>query len=231
MAIDVIITIDGPAGTGKSTVAHRLANRLGLDFLDTGAMYRAVALLAIESSIHTADGDGLAAATREADLHFDWSADPPRIMLGERDVTGRIREPEITAIVSIIAGQPEVRTVLVEKQRRIAAAHPRLVTEGRDQGSVVFPDAAVRFYLDADVQVRADRRARQLIEAGRSVDPTRIARDIVERDRLDASRSDGPLVRPVGAIEVDTGDCTVDEVVARLEGITRERLGEAELAS
>lgn len=231
MAIDVIITIDGPAGTGKSTVAHRLANRLGLDFLDTGAMYRAVALLAFENAIDTADGDGLAAATREADLHFDWSADPPRIMLGERDVTGRIREPEITAIVSVVAGQPEVRTVLVEKQRRIAAAHPRLVTEGRDQGSVVFPDAAVRFYLDADVHVRADRRARQMIEAGRSVDPTRIARDIVERDRLDASRSDGPLVRPVGAIEVDTGDCTVDEVVARLEGITRERLGEAELAS
>ena len=226
---DVIITIDGPAGTGKTTVAHKLANRLGLDFLDTGAMYRAAALIAIEQEIDPTAGATVAEAVTAAGLRFDWQADPPRLMLGDRDPGRRIRELDVSSIVSIVAGRPELRRILIEQQRQIAAEHPRLVTEGRDQGSVVFPDAGVRFYLDAQVEVRARRRAAQLVEAGMKAEYDTIVRDIVERDRMDSTRSDGPLVRPDGAVEVDTGDRTADEVVDVLERITREHFPDAGL--
>jgi cytidylate kinase len=223
----VIITIDGPAGTGKSTVAHLLATRLGLDFLDTGAMYRATALVALEREIDPGDGPALAAAVAGLDLHFDWRHDPPRIMVGDRDISRRIRDLDVAEVVSIVAAQAELRSVLVEQQRRIAADHPRLVTEGRDQGSVVFPDAGARFYLDADIAVRADRRARQLIAAGMDVDHEQIVQGIIERDRIDSSRSDGPLIRPQGAIAVDTSEMTAEQVVDELEGLSRERFPDA----
>ena len=226
----VIITIDGPAGTGKSTVAHMLAKRLGLEFLDTGAMYRAAALIALENNIDPSDGPGLAEALMHADLHFDWKSDPPRILVHDRDVGRRIRDLDVSAIVSLVAAQTPVRTVLVQQQRRTAQRHPRLVSEGRDQGSVVFPDASLRFYLDADVRVRAKRRVAQLAAAGKTVDSHRVEHDIQERDRLDASRPDGPLIRPEGAIIIDTGDLSAEKVVDRMESIARERLGDAELA-
>ena len=223
----VIITIDGPAGTGKSTVAHLLATRLGLDFLDTGAMYRAAAFVALEREIDPSDGPALAAAVAGLDLHFDWRHDPPRIMVGDRDISRRIRDLDVAEVVSIVAAQAELRSVLVEQQRRIAADHPRLVTEGRDQGSVVFPNAGARFYLDADIEVRADRRARQLIAAGMDVDHEQIVGGIIERDRIDSSRSDGPLIRPQGAIAVDTSELTAEQVVDELEGLSRERFPDA----
>lgn len=226
-APSVIITIDGPAGTGKSTVAHQLARRLGLEFLDTGAMYRAAALIAIERDIDPHDGAALAAAVGEAHLHFVWSKSPPALMLGDRDISQRIREMDVSQVVSIVAAQPKVREVLVEQQRRIAKQHSRLVTEGRDQGSVVFPDAAVRFYIDARPEVRASRREAQLAAAGKTVDRERVWRDITERDRLDAERADGPLTRPEGSIVIDTTDCTIAEVVADMEAIVRDRLAEA----
>lgn len=217
----VIITIDGPAGTGKSTVAHLLAERLGLDFLDTGAMYRAAALVAIERAIDPRDGAALAAALEAGGLRFDWTAAPPAMLLDGRDVSRRIREQDVNDIVSVVAAQPRLREVLVRQQRAIAREHPRLVTEGRDQGSVVFPDAGLRIYLDAAVEVRAERRAGQLVEAGLPADVQRIASDIRERDRRDASRSDGPLVRPPGAIVVDTSHMTREQVVDELERISR----------
>ncbi len=226
-APSVIITIDGPAGTGKSTVAHQLARRLGLEFLDTGAMYRAAALIAIERDIDPHDGAALAAAVGEAHLYFVWSKSPPALMLGDRDISQRIREMDVSQVVSIVAAQPKVREVLVEQQRRIAKQHSRLVTEGRDQGSVVFPDAAVRFYIDARPEVRASRREAQLAAAGKTVDRERVWRDITERDRLDAERADGPLTRPEGSIVIDTTDCTIAEVVADMEAIVRDRLAEA----
>jgi cytidylate kinase len=227
----VIITIDGPAGTGKSTVAHRLAKRLGLAFLDTGAMYRASALIALQQGINPHDGPMLASAVARADLHFDWRADPPRVMVGEQDVSERIRELDVADIVSIVAAQAPVRLVLVEQQRRIAESHPRLVTEGRDQGSVVFPDAGARFYLDADVDVRAERRRAQLADAGKPVDRERIVQGIKDRDRIDSTRSDGPLIKPEGAIEVDTSDLTAEQVVDELERISRERFPNARFPS
>jgi cytidylate kinase len=224
----VIITIDGPAGTGKSTVAHLLATRLGLEFLDTGAMYRAAALIAIERNIEPSDGPALAEAVNEAEMHFDWTANPPRLLLHDRDVSRRLRDMDVSDVVSIVAAQPELRRVLVEQQRRTADRHPRLVSEGRDQGSVVFPDAALRFYLDADVKVRAQRRLVQLVQAGKPIDEGRVFRDIIERDRLDASRRDGPLMRPEGAVDIDTGDRTLGQVVDTLESIARETLPHAE---
>ncbi|HWB19629.1 MAG TPA: (d)CMP kinase [Phycisphaerales bacterium] len=221
---EVIITIDGPAGTGKSTVAHRLAKKLGLEFLDTGAMYRAASLIAIEMDIDPNDGPTLARAISAAEMHFDWTSDPPVLELGRRDVSSRIREMDVSEVVSIVAAQSEVRKALVEQQRIIANRHPRLVTEGRDQGSVVFPDAAIRFYLEADVQVRANRRVSQLAAAGKPVDEGRVYRDIQERDRLDSQRAVGPLVKPHGAVEVDTSTRSIDEVVDVMERAARERL-------
>jgi cytidylate kinase len=223
----VIITIDGPAGTGKSTVAHLLAKRLGLEFLDTGAMYRAAALIALEHGIAPGEGADLAQAVHDADLHFDWKVDPPRLMIGDRDVGGRIRDMDVSGIVSIVAAQPALRAVLVQQQRRIAQRHPRLVTEGRDQGSVVFPHADLRFYLHAEVSVRATRRAAQLVAAGQRVDEARIAQDIQERDRLDASRPDGPLIRPAGAVDIDTGHRSATQVVDVMEAVAREKLPDA----
>jgi cytidylate kinase len=217
----VIITIDGPAGTGKSTVADVLATRLGLEFLDTGAMYRAAALVAIEEGIKPDDGPTLAAAVERAELRFDWTTQPPHLRLRDRDVSRRIRDLDVSRIVSIVAGQPEIRGILVARQRWIADRHPRLVSEGRDQGSVVFPDASARFYLHADAAVRAGRRVKQLRAAGKDADEGAIRADIERRDRLDRSRDVGPLVKPEGAIEVDTSTRTLLQVVDELESIVR----------
>jgi len=221
----IIITIDGPAGTGKSTLAHQLARRLGLEFLDTGAMYRAAALVALERGIDPQDGPALAEALDAIDLHFDWSADPPRVMIDDRDVTDRIRDLDVSSKVSQVAAQSAVRRHLVRAQQEIASRHPRLVSEGRDQGSVVFPDAPVRFFLHADVHVRADRRVAQLREAGKTdVDKQRIMRDIEQRDRLDSTRRDGPLIRPHGAIDIDTSNRPIDEIIDDMEATVRETL-------
>ena len=227
----VIITIDGPAGTGKSTVAHQLAKRLGLEFLDTGAMYRAVALVALEAKIDPRDGSTLASKLEGVDLHFDWSTDPPQLLLDDRNVSQRIRDLDVGGIVSIVASQRPLRRTLVQQQRRIAEAHPRLVSEGRDQGSVVFPDADVRFFLDADIAIRIQRRADQLAHAGKHVSRDRIEREILERDRLDKSRDDGPLIQPEGAIAIDTGDRNVDQVVTELASIVQQQLQDVGLTS
>jgi len=223
----IIITIDGPAGTGKSTLAHLLARRLGLEFLDTGAMYRAAALIAIERDIEPSDGERLAQAINEADLHFDWACDPPLLLLWARGISARVRDMDVSGIVSIVAAQSAVRGVLVDAQRRIAGKHSRLVSEGRDQGSVVFPEAPVRFFLTADVSVRAERRIAQLAAAGKVIDHQRVMRDIEERDHLDRTRAVGPLVRPSGAIDIHTGDGDAQHVVAQMESIARRQLPDA----
>jgi cytidylate kinase len=221
----IIVTIDGPAGTGKSTVARQLAERLGLDFLDTGAMYRAAAAIVLDRGLDPADEDDVVSIISDADLHFDWTTDPPAVLAWLKPMNERIRERDVTALVSAIAAIAPLRRHMVRKQRIIGHQHPRLVTEGRDQGSVVFPDAAVKFYLDADERVRARRRAEQLREAGKVVDEAVLLQEIRARDLKDSSRTEGPLVIPQGAVMIDTSDLTLTGVVECLEAHVRSRVG------
>jgi cytidylate kinase len=217
VAQGVVVTMDGPAGTGKSSVAWKLAQRLGLEVLDTGAMYRAAAVVAIDEGVPADDGAALAGRIAAEGLAFDWSCRPPRLLLGGRDLTERIRDADVNVVVSVVARQAALRAALVDAQRAIGRAHPRLVTEGRDQGSVVFPDAVARFYLDAHPEVRARRRVEQMRSQGRPADYEAVLRAIQQRDHLDETRSDGPLVCPEGAQRVDTSMLTLDQVVDELE--------------
>ena len=224
----LIITVDGPAGSGKSTVARCLAQGLGLEFLDTGAMYRGLTAHCLDHGITPAhDPEGVVNLARQVRMHFDWSKTPPRLHVGGRDITARLRDPDVTRSVSDVAAIPQVRQVLVATQRRIGTTHQRLVTEGRDQGSVVFPHARVKFYLDATPRVRARRRAAQLRDAGREADETEILAQIMQRDRKDTTRTDGPLICPDDATRIDTSDMTLPDVVNLLEKHVREDAAQA----
>jgi len=221
----IVVTIDGPAGTGKSSVARALAERLGLDFLDTGAMYRAAALVSIERKIDfTAEPAALVREAIAADIRFDWNRRPPCILAWGRAVNDRIRTEDVEDIVSPVSAIPDLREHMVEKQREIGRQHPRLVTEGRDQGSVVFPTAAVKFYLDARPEVRAARRAAQLRELGENVTDAQILAEIMSRDTSDSTRRMGPLVRPADSELIDTSDLSFDGVVDLLEDRVRARV-------
>ncbi|MGP1345273.1 MAG: (d)CMP kinase [Phycisphaerales bacterium] len=217
----LIVTIDGPAGTGKSTVARDLARRLGLDFLDTGAMYRAATAIALDLGIPLDDAETIAEMVRRANLTFDWSEDPPELHAFGKSIMHRLRADDVDAGVSPVASLAGVRRVLVEVQKRIGSEHPRLVTEGRDQGSVVFPDAEVKVFLFASARVRAERRAAQLGVASDSESVERIHQELLERDRRDSTRPTSPLIRPEGAVELDTSTLDRDAVVGELVRIVR----------
>ena len=213
---ELLVTIDGPAGTGKSTVARLLAQRLGVDFLDTGAMYRAATALALDAGVPTDDEAAIVKLLEHADLRFDWSADPPDLRASGKSIMHRLRDADVTALVSPVSALPKVREFLVKTQRRIGSEHPKLVSEGRDQGSVVFPEADVKIYLDASPRVRAERRASQLAEQGITSDVRAIETEINLRDKSDMSRAVGPLTCPEDAIRFDTSSIPQDEVVAEL---------------
>ncbi len=214
----LIVTLDGPAGSGKSTVARRLAARLGLDFLDTGAMYRGLTVKALDRGIDLqTEAYAVVELARNADIRFDWDVDPPALYINGVNVTPRLRDRDVVDAVSDVAAMDAVRQVLVKAQQAIGEAHPGLVTEGRDQGSVVFPNAQIKFYLDASPQVRAERRAAQLRELGKHVDLEALRESIVLRDRKDSTRKTGPLLCPKDAQTINTTGMTLDQVVELLE--------------
>jgi len=212
----MILTIDGPAGTGKSTVAQMVARRLSFDFLDTGAMYRAIGLAALRRRIDLADDRELIYVARHARIEFDWSQHPPGVLLNGEIVGHLLRGSEATRAASFVAAVPAIREQLVAQQRRIGAERSNLVTEGRDQGSVVFPDAELKFYLDAAPTERARRRAAQLRSRGECVDQAALLAEIVDRDARDKGRVVGALRIPQGAEVLDTTDMSEEQVVEQI---------------
>jgi len=212
----MVITIDGPAGTGKSTVSRAVAERLGFQFLDTGAMYRAVGLAALRREVPLDRPRELAFVADHARVEFDWSKRPPGVLLNGEPVGHLLRGKEATDAAKYVAQVPAIRAKLVEEQRRIGNERGNLVTEGRDQGSVVFPDAPFKFYLTATPEERAHRRARELRARGEIVDEKEILQQIMDRDERDRSRSVGPLAIPDGADVIDTTTLTMDQVVDQI---------------
>jgi cytidylate kinase len=215
----MIVTLDGPAGAGKSTVARALAGRLGFRFLDTGAMYRTVALAGAQHGVDWSEPAALVELTHK--IRIELSGD--RVFLDGRDVSSAIRTSEITAITHYAANNPGVRAILVEQQRALAG-NDDLVTEGRDQGTVVFPQAECKIYLTASPHERALRRQRELHARGEEVSFDELLEQQNARDESDASRSVGPLARPADAIELMTDGLSQDEVVDRLDAIVRAHL-------
>lgn len=212
----MIVTIDGPAGSGKSTVAAGLASALGFAHLDTGATYRAATLKALQSGADMEDESALLDIARRAKIELVPQAEASRVLLDGRDVTTQIRTSEVTDNVHHLASCPAGRQVLVDLQRRLGAMLADFVAEGRDQGSVVFPNADVKFFLTASPEVRARRRAEELTGAGEQVAHEQVLRAITERDEHDQNRDVAPLVKAEGAVEIDTTDMTVAEVVDEL---------------
>jgi len=212
----MVITIDGPAGTGKSSVALAVADRLNSTLLDTGAMYRAVALEAIRRGTNLQEPRELTFVARHARIEFDWARHPPGVLLNGEPVGHLLRSGEVTRAASFVAVVPAIREMLVQQQRQIGEKLGSLVTEGRDQGSIVFPNADVKFYLDASAQERARRRVTQLRARGEVVDYNEVLSSIVSRDHRDANRTVGPLAVPRDAVLIDTTPLTEDEVVERI---------------
>jgi len=205
-----LVAIDGPAGSGKSTVARAVASRLGVAYLDTGAMYRSVAFAAIGQRVDPADGDALArmAGALEIDLG-------DRVLVDGVDATTAIRGPEVTAIVSAVSAHPPVRAEMVRRQRRWAQEHGGGVAEGRDIGSVVFPHADLKVFLTASEEERARRRQRD----DRAPDVGAVAADLARRDKLDSDRAASPLRPADDAVVIDTTARTVDDVVDEVVGM------------
>jgi cytidylate kinase len=218
---DLIIAIDGPAASGKSTTAKLVAERLGYTYIDSGAMYRAAALKALRLGVPMDDHAALGLVAACASIELDGGGRGPVLLDGE-DVTEAIRAPEVTEASSTMSTVPAVRRALVEEQRRIGRSTD-CVMEGRDIGTVVFPGADLKVFLVASLAERARRRFDELKARGEAVDLADVAADIAERDRRDSTRTDSPLVRAGDAVEVDTTNLTIEEQVARVLALAVER--------
>lgn len=220
---ELVITIDGPAGSGKSTVARLLAERLDATFLDTGAMYRAITLAGVRDGIDLSDERRLVQVVESHRFDFEAARGKMLVSIDGQDVTEAIRDSDLTAKVRYAASALQVRERLVALQRAFAARHARIVTEGRDQGTVVFPEASVKFYLTADATERAGRRKAELDARGEPADLEQIRRAIEARDRSDENRAVGPLKPAADAILVDTTRLKIPEVVERVYRYVEER--------
>jgi cytidylate kinase len=207
-----VVALDGPSGTGKSTVARRLADRLGARYLDTGAMYRAATLAVLRTGTDPADAVAVTKVVEAAEIEPSTDPGAPGISLDGEDVSAAIRTAEVTGAVSAVSAVPAVRAVMVALQRRLIGTDGGIVVEGRDIGSVVWPMARPKVYLTATAAARAQRRAGELDGA----DVASVAADIARRDGLDSTRAVSPLTRAEDAVELDTTDLDVDQVVERL---------------
>jgi cytidylate kinase len=215
----MIVTIDGPAGAGKSSASRMLAQRLGFDFLDTGAMYRAVTLAGLRAKCDLSDQSALAQLLEG--IHLDLP--PGRVLLNREDITTQIRSPEVTAASGTVASNPVVRKKLVEWQRKIAAGRD-IVCEGRDQGTIAFPDAACKFFLSADPTERAHRRYHELTARGVATTLDEILQAQQERDARDAARDIAPMVPAHDAIRLDSTNVPLEQIVERMEQEVRKRM-------
>jgi cytidylate kinase len=206
-----VIAIDGPSGSGKGTVAKRIAQQLGFHYLDSGALYRAVALKAREHGVSWDDEGGLAKLAAALELKFEGD----QVLLGNEDVGFKIRGEELSAAASKVAIHPQVRRALLARQRAFRKA-PGLVAEGRDMGSVVFPDARLKIFLTASIEARAKRRYKQLREKGMHANLDTLLRDIAERDQRDSKRAAAPLMQSADAMVLDTTGRSIAEVVVKI---------------
>jgi len=207
-----VVALDGPSGTGKSTVARRLASALGARYLDTGAMYRAATLAVLRADVDPADPVGVAEVVEKAQIRVSTDPQHPAVELDGEPVDADIRTTEVTGAVSAVSALPAVRALLVAAQRELID-DGAIVVEGRDIGTVVWPTARPKVYLTASAEIRARRRA---AETDRLADVAGVAADIERRDRLDSGRAASPLARAADAVELDTSDLEIDEVVAKL---------------
>lgn len=211
----MIIAIDGPAGVGKSTVARMLAERLGYLYLDTGALYRAVALKVLESGVSPGDAEGVARVLEHTSVRMRFRDGAMQVQMDDRDVTGHLRTPAVTAAASVVSAIPAVREWLLPVQREIGQ-RGSVVAEGRDIGTHVFPSAPVKFFLDADAAVRAERRHRELVAAGHRGPIEQTHQDLSGRDTRDRSRTVAPLIPASDARHIDTSSLSIEEVVGQM---------------
>lgn len=220
---NIVIAIDGPAGAGKTTTAREVARRLGFVHLDTGAMYRAIALQVIRRKGDLRDSEEIVRIASSTDLSIRFVNGQQRVFLGDEDVTDEVRSPEVTAAVTPVCEIPGVRRLLVELQRQLGAqAH--VVVEGRDIGTVVFPNADLKIYLTATLEERARRRLRDFSKTGKRLRYEDVAADLRKRDQRDAERADSPLKKADDAIEIDTTGLTLKEQVDKIIALYRRKV-------
>ena len=225
MNSDVVVAIDGPAGTGKSSVSKGLARSLGARYLDTGAMYRIVTLAALRAGVDPGDADAVGSIASTVQLSVSYDPDADRCYLAGEDVSVEIRGDEVTRAVSAVSSVPAVRTRLVRLQRTMAGGPGSVVVEGRDIGTVVLPDAPVKIFLTASAETRALRRNEQNVAAGLADDYDGVLADVRRRDHLDSTRKVSPLRAAADAVVVDTSDMTEAQVIAHLLELVRQNSG------
>lgn len=223
----LIITIDGPAGSGKSTTARLVAHQLGYLYLDSGALYRAVTLAALREAVDMTDAAAMAALARRSRIELRAGSAGLAVFLQGEEVTETIRHPEVSAAIGPVAANAGVRAALLEQQRQLGQ-EGGIVAEGRDMGSVVFPQAELKIFLVASIAERARRRQQELAAKGISMSLAELEAGISKRDRDDSSREVSPLIRPPGALELDTTALTVAAQVETIVGAARELLSAAE---